>query len=183
MVALKKISGLDPPLKITYKPDSMIIRFYSDWARKRGLLNNDTLQSEDCSCEGYKSRQRTPPTAGRLAPVEGVNHINIGKPFAVLVYEVDAEGKITKGEDSLGSTYSKYFYNDENRLVSIESFDRNDHAPRGKWIYTYEQNGDISEISLLEPNGTAILRHYYTDGLLDSSTERGFKSKYKFVYY
>lgn len=32
MIALKKISGLTPPTKITYKPDSLVIQFYRKWA-------------------------------------------------------------------------------------------------------------------------------------------------------
>lgn len=33
MIALKKISVKEPPIKITYKPDSSIIKFYKDWVK------------------------------------------------------------------------------------------------------------------------------------------------------
>ena len=35
--ALKKISGLEPPRRITYKPDTLIINFYFDWAKEAGF--------------------------------------------------------------------------------------------------------------------------------------------------
>ncbi len=40
MIALKKISGLHPPNKITHSKDSVIIAFYYEWA-----LNNKLLDS------------------------------------------------------------------------------------------------------------------------------------------
>lgn len=38
MSALKNISGLGPPNKVTYKVDSSVVRFYQDWALKEGLV-------------------------------------------------------------------------------------------------------------------------------------------------
>jgi hypothetical protein len=40
MIALSKISALEPPKKITYKPDTVIVDFYLKWARKNGYLKN-----------------------------------------------------------------------------------------------------------------------------------------------
>jgi hypothetical protein len=37
-VALKKISGIEPPKKITYKPDTTIITFYFNWAKSKEYL-------------------------------------------------------------------------------------------------------------------------------------------------
>jgi hypothetical protein len=34
MIALKKISGLTPPKKITYQPDSTVINFYCRWINR-----------------------------------------------------------------------------------------------------------------------------------------------------
>jgi hypothetical protein len=34
MIALRKISNLDPPHKITYQPDSVVINFYCRWVKK-----------------------------------------------------------------------------------------------------------------------------------------------------
>ncbi len=42
MIALKKISNLAPPNKITQEIDSTIIKFYYDWAEKNALLGNGT---------------------------------------------------------------------------------------------------------------------------------------------
>jgi hypothetical protein len=36
--ALRQISGLEPPTKITYRPDSVIINFYRTWAEETGFL-------------------------------------------------------------------------------------------------------------------------------------------------
>lgn len=41
MIALKKISDLEPTSQITHKPDSSIIAFYTKWAFDRGLLYSD----------------------------------------------------------------------------------------------------------------------------------------------
>jgi hypothetical protein len=38
MVALKRISGLAPPVEITYQPDSSILRFYYKWAVDNKLI-------------------------------------------------------------------------------------------------------------------------------------------------
>ena len=38
IIAMKKISGELPPGKITYKPDSVVIKFYKEWALKHKLL-------------------------------------------------------------------------------------------------------------------------------------------------
>ena len=35
MLAMKKISGRTPPKEITYKPDSVIVNFYIDWAKSK----------------------------------------------------------------------------------------------------------------------------------------------------
>lgn len=40
VTALSKISNLEPPRKITYKPDTVIVNFYSNWAREKGFLKN-----------------------------------------------------------------------------------------------------------------------------------------------
>jgi hypothetical protein len=39
MSALKKISGLNPPQKITNDPDPAIINFYRNWAIENGYLS------------------------------------------------------------------------------------------------------------------------------------------------
>jgi hypothetical protein len=36
MVAMKKISGVAPPLEITYLPDSTVINYYSNLAKSKG---------------------------------------------------------------------------------------------------------------------------------------------------
>lgn len=38
MAALRNMSGLEPPKRITYKPDSVIISFYYNWADENGYL-------------------------------------------------------------------------------------------------------------------------------------------------
>ncbi len=43
MIALKNISGLEPPSPITYKPDSAIVKFYQDWSKSENLISNDSL--------------------------------------------------------------------------------------------------------------------------------------------
>ncbi len=43
MNALKRISKLDPPAPITYKPDSEIIGFYIAWAVQSGYLDAGNL--------------------------------------------------------------------------------------------------------------------------------------------
>lgn len=35
IIALKKISNLDPPNELNYQPDSVNIKFYQDWAMKK----------------------------------------------------------------------------------------------------------------------------------------------------
>lgn len=40
IIALYKMSGLEPPRKITYRPDTLIINFYSKWAREKGYLKS-----------------------------------------------------------------------------------------------------------------------------------------------
>ncbi|MBD2770491.1 hypothetical protein IC235_21615 [Hymenobacter sp. BT664] len=37
MIAIKKISGCDPPAPITYRPDSSIVKFYQKWAISKGF--------------------------------------------------------------------------------------------------------------------------------------------------
>jgi hypothetical protein len=39
LIALKKISGLDSPFKITRKPDCRVIKFYYKWALKNNFIN------------------------------------------------------------------------------------------------------------------------------------------------
>ena len=39
MVALKRISGLAPPVEITYQPDSSILKFYYKWAVDNKLID------------------------------------------------------------------------------------------------------------------------------------------------
>jgi len=34
MIALKKISGLNPPIEISYSPDSTIVNFYCSWVER-----------------------------------------------------------------------------------------------------------------------------------------------------
>lgn len=38
MIALKKISGLEPPVKLTNQPDSIIIAYYYRWAIKNNYI-------------------------------------------------------------------------------------------------------------------------------------------------
>ena len=38
MIAMKKISGISPPIKINYKPDSLVIDFYYSWALKNNYI-------------------------------------------------------------------------------------------------------------------------------------------------
>jgi hypothetical protein len=40
ITALSKLSGIMPPVKLTYKPDTVIVNFYSRWARRQGYLND-----------------------------------------------------------------------------------------------------------------------------------------------
>jgi len=48
LIALKKISGLNPPNKINYYPDVENIHFYYDWAVKNGYTKNiDSIDSID----------------------------------------------------------------------------------------------------------------------------------------
>ena len=35
IIALKKITGINPPHKITYKPDSINIKFYLNWVKMK----------------------------------------------------------------------------------------------------------------------------------------------------
>lgn len=41
VTALSKMSKLEPPRKITYKPDTVIVNFYSKWASEKGYLKNE----------------------------------------------------------------------------------------------------------------------------------------------
>jgi len=41
VTALSKISRLEPPRKITYKPDTVVVNFYYKWAREKGFLKTD----------------------------------------------------------------------------------------------------------------------------------------------
>jgi len=38
VIALKKISGLNPPNKITNEVDKTVVEFYLNWAKKKSLL-------------------------------------------------------------------------------------------------------------------------------------------------
>lgn len=38
VIALRKISGLDPPNPVTYRPDPVVISFYIEWAKERGYF-------------------------------------------------------------------------------------------------------------------------------------------------
>ena len=40
MIAIKKVSGLEPPRKITYKKDDSIVQFYYKWALNKGYFND-----------------------------------------------------------------------------------------------------------------------------------------------
>jgi len=41
MVALRKISGLSPPRKITYQPDSTVVNFYCRWINRNTSVQCD----------------------------------------------------------------------------------------------------------------------------------------------
>jgi hypothetical protein len=38
IIALEKISGIESPRNVTYKPDTVIIKFYRNWAFDRGYI-------------------------------------------------------------------------------------------------------------------------------------------------
>jgi len=40
ITALSKLSGVVPPVKVTYKPDTVVINFYSRWAKTYGYLKD-----------------------------------------------------------------------------------------------------------------------------------------------
>jgi len=39
MNAIQRISGIKPPKKITYKPDTTIVEFYRNWAKEKGYID------------------------------------------------------------------------------------------------------------------------------------------------
>ena len=38
MNAMKRLSGENPPTEITYAPDTLIVNFYTNWAKGKGYL-------------------------------------------------------------------------------------------------------------------------------------------------
>ncbi|WP_157494189.1 hypothetical protein [Fulvivirga imtechensis] len=39
MIAMKKITEMEPPSEITYKPDTAVVNFYYTWAKEEGYIN------------------------------------------------------------------------------------------------------------------------------------------------
>ncbi|ELR68687.1 hypothetical protein C900_05927 [Fulvivirga imtechensis AK7] len=36
---MKKITEMEPPSEITYKPDTAVVNFYYTWAKEEGYIN------------------------------------------------------------------------------------------------------------------------------------------------